>query len=529
MKRILASVIDHKYTDFTPEMLAENFGRMREAIASGELEFINPEDRTIWQFVERFRAANDEAPTIATVKEQFHSDEFLEHYVRCQELEEVGEQRPAIGDRPAKKCDLVVRSNFKHVLDKMVEAQRTDRAHAALITARDILVKGAEVDGKKLNGLADAWAYIEDAKKKTAPKKKGSNRLTADQIFQELPPIPWLCEGLRIAPGGVCKLDGYGFSGKSMLAHYLALCIAAGVPAFGTMPVRPGRVLHLDYEQGMRLTQTRYQKLGKGLGLTAEKLRGNLETEIYPVERLDSKNAEDEIRTLVEGFDFVIFDSFRAAAPEIDENSSKARIPLDMLNRIFDTTGAVPLVIHHEGKTTETTIGRSSKMKGRGSSAIFDAVTTNFSMTGERGKPIIMEHTKCRHTGVLLPIFGLTFEDREDGAVVARYLSPEELEDQGKVAKQEKARNLQSELVGFLQRQPGATFTGNKEDLRQRLGANNTELTAALGELQSSGRVLRTYEEGAVHWILTSEANVIRLPLNGLSTHDHDDEMRNAV
>src|SRR5687768_17999122 len=44
------------------------------------------------------------------------------------------------------------------------------------------------------------------------------------------------------------------------------VCIATGTRVFGMHPVRQGRVMHLDYEQGRRLTRTRYQRLAAALG-----------------------------------------------------------------------------------------------------------------------------------------------------------------------------------------------------------------------------------------------------------------------
>ena len=73
-----------------------------------------------------------------------------------------------------------------------------------------------------------------------------------DEIFAPLPPIPWLVQALRLAPGAPVVLAGYGFSGKTLLAQEIALCVASGKPVFGLFTCRMGRALHLDFEQGQR-------------------------------------------------------------------------------------------------------------------------------------------------------------------------------------------------------------------------------------------------------------------------------------
>jgi len=85
--------------------------------------------------------------------------------------------------------------------------------------------------------------------------------LGLSDLTQELPPIPWLCEPIGLAPGAVALFAGYGYSRKTMALQSLGLSIAAGRPAWGLHSVRKGVVLHLDYEQGRRITQERYQRL----------------------------------------------------------------------------------------------------------------------------------------------------------------------------------------------------------------------------------------------------------------------------
>jgi hypothetical protein len=60
-------------------------------------------------------------------------------------------------------------------------------------------------------------------------------------------------------------IAGYGFTGKTIAAQALALAIASGGRVWDMFAARSGRVLHLDYEQGQRLTNERYQRLARGV------------------------------------------------------------------------------------------------------------------------------------------------------------------------------------------------------------------------------------------------------------------------
>src|SRR5512138_12346 len=75
------------------------------------------------------------------------------------------------------------------------------------------------------------------------------NLLSIAQLAEPLPPIPWLCEGLKLAPGPVTLVAGYGYSRKTMAMQSLALSVAAGKSVWGVYSARRGPVVHLDYEQ----------------------------------------------------------------------------------------------------------------------------------------------------------------------------------------------------------------------------------------------------------------------------------------
>ncbi|HET8542093.1 MAG TPA: AAA family ATPase [Anaeromyxobacter sp.] len=242
---------------------------------------------------------------------------------------------------------------------------------------------------------------------------QGTSLLEASEIFAPLSPVNWVCQALDVAPGAPLLFAGYGFSGKTLAAQDFALAVATGTPAWGAFAVRSGRVLHLDYEQGAHLTRMRYQRLARARGIAPDKLTGRLSLAVMPRWYLDSDTG-DELSRLAQRFDLLIVDSFRAACPHTDENSSEARIPLDRLTRISEATGVMPVVIHHARKPTKDAQG-GARMTVRGSGALYDACGSVLVFAANKGEPATVMHEKARITDRTHQNFQLWIEDVEIG------------------------------------------------------------------------------------------------------------------
>ena len=163
--------------------------------------------------------------------------------------------------------------------------------------------------------------------------------LDADAIFAPLPPVPYVLGALDICPGAPALVAGYGYSGKTMALQSMALSVACGLPAWGAYAVAQGRVAHVDYEQGERLTRERYQRLARGLMVGPSDIGDRLRLTSAPNMFLDGTVAEDVLAHELDGCTLAIVDSLRAAAPTIEENSSDVRRTLDMLGRVSSKTG----------------------------------------------------------------------------------------------------------------------------------------------------------------------------------------------
>lgn len=237
--------------------------------------------------------------------------------------------------------------------------------------------------------------------------------LDVDGLFAPLPPVPWLVPSLDMCPGAPTLFAGFGFSGKTLAAQSLALSVAAGFALWGSLSIgRRGRVVHLDYEQGSRLTSERYQRLARGADLEIAALRGQLGVAVLPKLFLSDAASLEVLSRACEGAALLIVDSLRASAPDVDENASDVRRVLDMLTALSERTGVVVVVIHHARKPSREDAG-GARMAIRGSGAIFDACGSVLVFGAAKGEPVQVSHEKARTSGILAEDFSLQIEDVE--------------------------------------------------------------------------------------------------------------------
>lgn len=257
---------------------------------------------------------------------------------------------------------------------------------------------------------ARATARVENLN--LAPPAPRLPRLGVADIFAPLPPVPWLVQSLDLCPGAPALVAGYGYTGKTAAVQCMAVEIAAGLPVWGSFSARQGRVLHVDYEQGRRLTLERYQRLAAAHLLTPDELADRLEVIVMPPAYLDDLAAERVFTRECEGADLLIIDSLRAACPTIEENSSEVRRVLDLLGRVSEKTGTTCVVIHHARKPSIDKSG-GAKMAIRGSGAIFDACSSVLVLEADKGEPTRVSHEKARTSGITASDFELVIDDVE--------------------------------------------------------------------------------------------------------------------
>lgn len=266
-------------------------------------------------------------------------------------------------------------------------------------------------------------------------------------IAVPIPSVPCLVPEIGLVAGGGAThmVAGYGYSGKTLSLQAMALSLAAGRPVWGAYAGQRSRVVHVDFEQGDRLTRRRYQRLAAAMGVELPSLGDALGLAVMPQLSL-TRDHFVQWRDLMAGRDLCIIDSLRAAAGGQDENSSEIRGCLDMLGELSEATQCRPALIHHSRKPQRDDPG--GRFAIRGSSAIYDACDCVYLFGATKGEPVSVEQAKARTQGDSIPDFALSIADVEiDGDLRAGLrvqVHGHELVDERRVAKTHAAQAAQA-------------------------------------------------------------------------------------
>jgi hypothetical protein len=351
----------------------------------------------------------------------------------------------------------------------------------------------AAIRGEHTNGLAAAL-YVDpriDELRDPMAEDESDGKIAilyGAQLAEPLPPLEYLVADLGLVAGGGAPhlVAGYGYSGKTVAMQAVALSLAAGAPAWGVLTAARRRVLHIDLEQGERLTRRRYQRLARAQGIDLRELGEQLGCAIMPALSLNH-HALAAWSRLMEGWDMLILDSLRAASQGIDENDSLIRGGLDMLGKASEATGCRPCVIHHARKSSHDEPGGTAQSI-RGSSAIFDGCDSVHIFSGAKGEPTLVSQVKARSHGeptedVALVIADVEF-DGDPKAGLSVTLRGHELIEQRRQEARERAAKAQAVRDGARLESllAGGSGPGTKE-IRAILRLSGDRLTAAVSHL----------------------------------------------
>lgn len=313
----------------------------------------------------------------------------------------------------------------------------------------------------------------------------------AGEIFAPLDPLQWVVEGLEIAHGAPTMIAGYGYSGKTVAVQALELALAAGLPIWGEIEAQRARVVHVDYEQGERLTRERFQRLARPMAVDVEDLVAGdwLRLASFPRVHLVEASEQSWLR-LCEGRRFLGIDSLRAAVPEAEENSSIIRRHLDMLTRCSDATECACVPLHHARKAQQNAAAVSIREVIRGSGALFDALQSCLVFVGEKGEPPVVHHEKARVTGQLRDTFALEIFDvaSPDGSDLRWGLGVKmrDLEALQMKRAEDKRDKTERAVLAFIRANPDCSDS----EIQAGVGGNNGERRAALDRLERTGKIM---------------------------------------
>jgi len=135
--------------------------------------------------------------------------------------------------------------------------------------------------------------------------------------------------------------------GKSPLLYQAAICVAAGVPFLGC-PVSQGRVLYLDFENGLGEVDDLVSCLSKHLGLT------EVPADLYLFNYNDSPTgwSPESLANMIRDVKpaWVIIDSLSAFAPDIEEKSTNVTRTYQGFRKAMSDYGTAITVVHHVRK-----------------------------------------------------------------------------------------------------------------------------------------------------------------------------------
>lgn len=313
--------------------------------------------------------------------------------------------------------------------------------------------------------------------------------LDGPKIGAPLPDLAYLVPelGMVSRSGPPHLVAGYGFSGKTLALQSLALSLVSGLPVWGAYRCSEARVLHVDFEQGERLTRNRYQRLARAMAVELDEVGSALELAVMPRLALTREHAAQWGR-LMTGRGLVIIDSLRAATPGLDENDSGIRSALDMLGEVSERTECRALVIHHARKPMDGAAD-ASRYSIRGSSAIYDASDCAYILSANKGEPIRVAHERAKSHGETVPDLALRITDVILGdnprwGLAVRACGTQTIDERREAARQEKhdaqARADGEAIRSALARRRSGVPT---MELRQLAGLSGTRFHRALAEL----------------------------------------------
>jgi hypothetical protein len=342
------------------------------------------------------------------------------------------------------------------------------------------------------NLARNGFAIIEPIAIELRPLTRNVTIYTGKELAEPLPPIDFAVQYLGLAPGAPTLIAGYGGSGKTMLAQYILLCVASGRALFGLYSVGQGAVLHLDFEQGRRTTQERDQRLARTEGVDLESLGDQLNVIADLGFTLEAPDAFERLVELCKGKKLVLVDCLRACAPTLRENDSEVRQTLDLLGRVSERTGAIMLVIHHARKGNDD--DSDSKFSIRGSSAIYDACSSVFVLSGGKDQPTKVTHWKDRLRGQPTPDFWFRIvresHEGDDYGLCIEHLDSEQLERGPSNA--EPSAHEKDRVLEPLKHGP---FVGSRADLRATVRMGTPRFNVALSALLRTGEIIQGKNE----------------------------------
>lgn len=200
---------------------------------------------------------------------------------------------------------------------------------------------------------------------------------TLQDAYNPRPPIRWAVTGLLQIPS-LSIVYGSPGSFKSMLLADMAACVAAGLPWLDAMPhttnrvrglpTQPGPVLWLDFDNGERRTDDRFDAIGK-----ARQLDPSIPLRYVAMPSgwlfMDKRQHAEALAATIlqQGAHMAVIDNLGVISGGADENTAQMAPVMANLRYVCEWSNSALVVIHHQrkgngskGREGETLRGHSS-------------------------------------------------------------------------------------------------------------------------------------------------------------------------
>lgn len=394
----------------------------------------------------------------------------------------------AVWENAADAADLLLQIPTRSLpLEQLIAELRT--VHERRRVQKELFELQAQAARKPIDETLKALSAIEQsAREALAPEEliEPLPVLSVEDLFAELGPEPWVCEGLALQPGNPLMLHGNSGTGKSWITTDLCLAVASGLN-FGPFPVRRGKVRWLHLEGSGRDLRSRTQKLARARNLGPDDLRGWYFPSSHPRFNFQDRALERQLVRECDGFTLAVIDTFAVAAAGMNENDSAIRQPLDMLARVSERTGCAFVVIHHSRKDPQDPRAVSDpEQTMRGSSALNNAISVGWS-TKKLPRGELYFHTRLvmgkswygKRRDLICGAYASTFID---GAVD---LYVRQCTDQDDAPPAEDYQHLDQEITDIVERRSGITLSG----LADLLGKRRPLIAQRVRALETDGRL----------------------------------------
>jgi hypothetical protein len=162
----------------------------------------------------------------------------------------------------------------------------------------------------------------------------------------------YLVEGL-LRTGSINLLVGDSGLGKTPLAIQLGVCITAGIPLFGRLKVREGRVLYCDAESDLSAFYEILESISRYLGLSAPPLDFHVWSPNWDADSTGPWDEELQHRVSIVKPALVIVDPLRMFWPNAEGKNAEAAASILSLREQSRGTGTSWLISHHRRKVNQ--------------------------------------------------------------------------------------------------------------------------------------------------------------------------------